>query len=316
MPENKLPNAFIIGVQKAGTTTLHDWLIQHPEIYGLNEYKDVDFFANPERSEKARVLLYEAFKEHTNQPVIIHCYVNYLLYEIALLKIYEVCPNARLIVTLRNPVDRAFSAYSHFKKFSIETRGVQEALLYTPREDFVFSKSNSNFTYIEHGFYYKQLKKLFEIFPPQQVLILEFDDLKKQPEILLKEVYNFLEVTDNFYPKLIARNVTGQVKNQWMQKVLTSSSAFRRSLIKYTVGLGMSPEKRKLIRYKLIELNTKKLSRPQALPIETDRKIRSELTKLFLHDVIKLDELLGTQYKVKWFGDEVINEHNDRTYTM
>ena len=313
MSEDRIPNAFLIGVQKAGTTTLYDWLSQHPEIYGLNEFKDVDFFADPERSKKSKELLQKAFKDHNNEPVILQSFVNYLLYENALSEMYKLCPNARLIVILRNPVDRAFSAYHHFKKFNKEIKNIENALLYIPKDNIEFSIKNNDFTYIEHGFYYKQLKKLFQIFSPEKVLILEFDDLKKQPNILLKKVYDFLEISDSFYPTLIAKNVTGQIKNQWIQKTLTTSGTLRKMLIKYTIGLLLSDGKRRLIRYKLIEYNTKKKQSLDKTFTEEETKIRLALTKIFLPDVMKLDELLGTQFKTKWFGDLQVLQNNAHT---
>ncbi len=82
-----LPNVFIIGVQKAGTTTLHDWLIQHPGIFGKKELKDEDFFTNPRRCDNAKKLLESEFKGSRSEKIILHSCVNYFVYRQSLCRI-------------------------------------------------------------------------------------------------------------------------------------------------------------------------------------------------------------------------------------
>lgn len=297
-----LPNTFIIGVQKAGTTTLHDWLVQHPQICGKNELKDFNFFKGDIQTAKESLL--KEFKFHKDEPVILQSCVNYFLYPHALKGIFSLAPDARLIVILRNPVSRAFSAYEYFKKLQVEKRSLKEALVYEPQSGLQFSRFNNDFTYIEHGLYYKQLTECFRIFSPQQVLILDFEDLKKQPENVLNKVYNFLNISSDFMPKLDAKNVTGSVRSSTIQNILTHSKGLK-YLVKFTAGLGFSPRKRKLIKQKLIDINTSKRPMLKEENSETDKNwVSSRLVELFLPDVKQLDSLLGTDFLVKWFRDK------------
>ncbi len=93
--------------------------------------------------------------------------------------------SAKIIISLRNPIKRALSAYQYFKKLGKETRNPKLALLYEPKNDLQFSRYNNDFTYIEHGLYYRQLKQCLEYFPMEQILIFDFEDIHKNPEQLL-----------------------------------------------------------------------------------------------------------------------------------
>lgn len=301
---SKIPNTYLVGVQKAGTTTLHDWLVQHPEIFGVSELKDFDFFSPPERSLKSGELLSKEFKAHKGETVVLQSCVNYILYPKSLRGIFNLEPNAKLIVILRNPVSRAFSAYQYFKKLNIEKRSLKEALLYEPKEGLEFSRFNSDFTYIEHGLYYKQLMDCFEIFPREQVLVLDFEDLKKEPENVLNKAYKFLAVSEGFETKLNVKNVTGSVRSSFINNLLTDSK-----LLKYPVKLasifGMTPRKRKMIKQRLMDINTSKLNVKNAESFEADRRLISEkLASLFLPDAQKLDQLLGTNFSMRWFSNK------------
>lgn len=304
MKNEILPNAYIIGVQKAGTTTLHDWLIQHPDVYGKAELKDVDFFAHPERSKNSKALLSSSFKKHRDEKIILQSCVNYFLYEEALRGISELTPQAKLIVILRNPVARAFSAYNYFKKLQVEKRNIEEALLYTPQGNLKFSRFNNDFTYIEHGLYYQQLKQCLKYFNEKQLLVLEFDDLRNSPGELLSEVYEFLGISKDFEPSLKASNITGEVKHKWIQDMLLNSGSIKKGMMRFLDIVGLTPHKRKLIKQRLVDINTqeKKERTPLAKNIDINHdKIKEELKRVFREDSKKLDLLLGTQFELKWF---------------
>ncbi len=306
MKNKGIPNTFIIGVQKSGTTTLHDWLIQHPEIYGKREIKDVDFFSHPERSKNSKELLFNAFKNNKGEKVMLHSCVNYFLYEKALERISQLVPDAKIIVIFRNPVKRAISAFNYFKKLKVEDRDIEEALIYNPKDILEFSRFNNDFTYIEHGLYFKQLQQCLKYFKKEQVLLLEFDELHNNPENLLRRVYEFLKISKNFLPDLKARNVTGKVKNKWIQDLLLHTGGGKKMAMKILNLIGISPIKRKSIKQKLIDVNTTNENTTSKRGENkkkdaTTRVILEKLTENFIEDTKQLDVLLGTNYELKWF---------------
>jgi hypothetical protein len=144
--------------------------------------------------------------------------VNYIFYPHLLARIAELNPKAKLILILRNPVDRAISSYGYFKKMLRETRPMEEALIYQPKEVAEFTKDYSDFTYIEHGFYAKQIKNCLQYFPEEQLLVLDYNDLSKNPSALLHKLFSFLNIDTAFQPDLSPKNITGSVKNQFLQE--------------------------------------------------------------------------------------------------
>ena len=298
------PTAFIIGVQKAGTTTLDDWLSQHPQIYCYDALKDVHLFGVLSKDEIEKKLLQEP-AEYKNEPVVLQSAVNYIFYPQLLCAIKENCPDAKLIVIIRNPVDRAISAYTYFKKMLREQRTIEEALLYQPQNVAAFSKTNNDFTYIEHGLYYRQIKSCLEYFPKKQLLVLDYNDLVKQPESLTKKIFSFLDVDASFKPDLTPKNVTGEIKNQWLQEKLIRQNKLKKFIVKYFVNFWMPRSKRKLLKKKMFEMNTgnkhaKNEEVKKELP-ENIQHIKEQLTRYFIEDAKQLDELLGTTFCKKWF---------------
>lgn len=296
------PNAFIIGVQKAGTTTLNDWLSQHPNIYGYDTLKDVHLFARFKNIQEINQRLQQEPIAYKGESVVLQSAVNYFFYPSMLQAIAQQQPEAKLIVILRNPVQRAFSAYGYFTKMLREKRTVHEALKYTPKQELPFSKDNNDFTYIEHGFYATQVKHVLKYFPKEQLLVLNYDDLKN-PEVLLNRTFKFLRVADNFKPDLEAKNVTGETKSGALQKGIIGQSKLKKFLIRYFVNPWMPVTKRKKLKAKLFEMNTAKPAetKPVAKDNTDSTDIKQYLEQLYKPDVQELDALLQTDFYNKWF---------------
>jgi len=304
-----LPNTFIIGIQKAGTTTLDDWLSQHPQIYCYESLKDVILFARFKSMEEIVRRLKKEPAVYKNQPVILQSAVNYIFYPQFLSNIAELNPKAKLILILRNPVDRAISSYGYFKKMLRETRPMEEALIYQPKEVAEFTKDNSDFTYIEHGLYAKQIKNCLQYFTEEQLLVLDYNDLSKNASALLYKLFSFLNIDTTFQPDLTPKNVTGSVKNQFLQERIIQHGRVRKWVVDNLVDPFFPVGKRKMLKRKLFEMNTEKKKTAQVLP-ETDEetidKIKNRLRPYFLKDAKELDALLGTKFSEKWFGSVVI----------
>jgi hypothetical protein len=302
-----LPNTFIIGVQKAGTTTLDDWLAQHPQIYCYESLKDIHLFARFKTKEEIIERLKKEPAPYKNQPVILQSAVNYIFYPQLLKAIAGFEPKAKLILILRNPVDRAISSYGYFTKMLRETRPIEEALIYKPGNATEFSKDNSDFTYIEHGFYAKQIKSCLEYFPQEQLLILDYDDLAKNPSSLLHKIFSFLDIDVSFQPDLTPKNVTGTVRNQFLQEsIINRRSNARKWVVDNIVDPIFPVAKRKLLKRKLFEMNTGKIKPAQAsVPTankETVEKIKKQLAPYFYDDAKELDKMLQTKFYERWFG--------------
>ncbi|MEP6513593.1 MAG: sulfotransferase domain-containing protein [Parafilimonas sp.] len=309
---NPFPNTFIIGVQKAGTTTLDDWLAQHLQIYCYESLKDIHLFARFKSMPEIEDRLKKEPAVYQGEPVVLQSAVNYIFYPHLPASIAQYAPDAKLIVILRDPVERAISSYFYFKKMLRETRGIQQALLYQPKENITeFSKDNSDFTYIEHGFYARQIKNCLQYFSKEQLLVLDYDELANNAASLLQNTFSFLHIDASFKPDLTPKNVTGSVKNQYLQQKMIHRGKLRKWLIDNIIDPIFPVGKRKMLKRKLFEMNTaqKKISQPQQQEEskETIEQIKQQLKQYFIEDINELDALLGTKFSEKWLAANYSN---------
>ena len=310
MSKPVFPNTFIIGIQKAGTTSLDDWLNQHPQIYCYNTLKDVLLFFRFKSRKEMEDRMAKEIPAYNNEPVVLQSAVNYIFYPQYIQQLSENTPGARLIVLLRNPVDRAVSSYFYFTKMLRETRSPEDALLYQPKNSFVPSRDNHDFTYIEHGFYGKQVKSVLDYFKKDQLLVLDYDELVSSPQTLLKKIFSFLHVDENFVTDTTASNVTGNVVNQRLQSTLVSQNKYRKWIVDHLIDSWLPVSKRKALKKKLFELNTSKKTKPvassQPITKEQLQPIKAKLKEYYLDDAKQLDSLLGTDFSNKWFSKTTI----------
>ena len=302
MHQAPFPNTFIIGVQKAGTTTLNDWLSQHPQVYGYNTLKDVHLFARFKNRTEIQDRLNEEPIAYNNEPIVLQSAVNYIFYPSLLQQIAQQVPGAKLILILRNPVQRAVSAYSYFVKMLREGRSVHEALLYQPKKDFPFSKDNNDFTYIEHGLYGEQVKNALKFFTREQLLVLDYEELK-QPSSLLTKVFSFLQIKTDVKPDTTSKNITGTIKNAALQKGIIGQSPFKKLVIKYLINPWLPVTKRKKWKAKLFEMNTSKTGNSDNMSMADNADIKKYLKTCFEEDTKQLDALLQTSFHQQWFAN-------------
>lgn len=184
-----------IGAPKCATTWIYDCLKEHPQISLLpkDQHEDACFY---EENSPGAILTqyYEEYPEDLNESVrlIGEFMVNYLISERTpeIIKSYN--PNMKLIVSFRNPVERAHSYYRHLKFAEKREWGnFEEAIKKDPGE------------IIEPGFYYKHLKKFQDHFPKENIHIVFYKDVQEKPLRVVQDIYKFLEADTSFIPRLV-----------------------------------------------------------------------------------------------------------------
>lgn len=210
-----MPNFLIIGVQKSGTTSLHNYLNQHPQVY-MSPVKEPHFFLG-EKLQKwqyypgqrlriwhNRVTTIEAyrnlFKGVTNQKAIGESSVWYL-YTGAAIQIKKQIPRVKLIAVLRNPVDRCFSDFKQGLTLGYETMTDFSRALGRD-QDHLRNNTGMTFHYVPQGFYAKQIKNYLDIFDRTQIKFYLYEDMRLNTEAMLRDIFRFLEVDDAFRPNL------------------------------------------------------------------------------------------------------------------
>ncbi len=199
-----LPNFFIIGAQKSGTTSLNDILALHPEVF-MPEDKEIPYFYNEKLYSKGLENYKWYFQKWNGQNLVGNAPVNLLyLTEITVKRLYEYNHKLKLICCLRNPIERAYSAYWYFRSNLWENAATFEEAL--EKEDWIKQngtvEQKCNLTYLEHGLYHQQLKAFYEFFSEDQILVLLFEEFKKKPDEIHRRIAAFLNIEYDYFPKV------------------------------------------------------------------------------------------------------------------
>lgn len=178
-----LPNLIIIGGMKCGTTSLHYYLSQHPEI-SMSRHKELDFFVESMNWNRG-VSWYESqFRRKTN--VIGEASPNYtcrLYFPGVPERMHKLLPDAKLIYLVRDPIERMVAHYLHNYSGGIENRNLEEAFL----------DGNMN-RYLDRSLYYHQLCSYLEYYRPDQILIIPSEKLRTDTLNILRKIFDFLHV--------------------------------------------------------------------------------------------------------------------------
>jgi hypothetical protein len=189
------PDFIIIGTQRGGTTSLYRYLTAHPEI-GQAFRKEVHFF---DRYFDRGIDWYLAhFPLRGEFPVVGEASPYYLFHPEAPARILAAVPQAKFIVLLRNPVDRAYSQYHMKLERELETLSFEEALEREP-ERLALSEDPldpawRHHSYLARGVYVDQVRRWFDRFPRDRFLIIKSEDFYAEPLRILHQTQEFLGV--------------------------------------------------------------------------------------------------------------------------
>ena len=223
-----LPDFIIAGAQKSGTSSLYDYLSEHPQILPAVT-KEVHFFDKqyaeglahyrasfPRESEIA-----EQSSRVSGAVLTGEATPYYMFHPHAMKRIAADLPECRIIVLLREPVERAYSGFHQSLRYGFDSRSLQEAI---DTEDVIYraecekleedpllnSHSHQRHSYIARGRYVEQLERIFGMFPREQVLVLESGAFFSEPETVTNRVCDFLDLPpvklQSYSPKHTTKN--------------------------------------------------------------------------------------------------------------
>src|SRR5947209_11712139 len=183
----------VAGVQKAGTTAVHDFLAQHSQIALLRD-QALHFFDKEEHftGEPNYRILLGNFDPGWRWRVAGEVTADYLYYPRALERIARYNPKMKLIVSLRNPVERAFSQWNMRREKGQEPLEFLDALK-RDQETGIWRGPRGN-AYIARSLYSVQLEKIYNLFPRKQVLVLKYEELRRNPFDAIDRVFDFIGV--------------------------------------------------------------------------------------------------------------------------
>jgi len=288
-----LPTFLVIGTAKAGTTSLYDYLRQHPGAF-MSPVKEPRFFAYDGRPLPAggpggfhgRTVMdpaaYEALFDGA-EPGQARGEASpmYLYSALAADRIAARVPEARLVAVLRDPAERAFSHFLHLRRDELEPCATfAEALAREPER--IAGDWDWSFHYRALGLYDAQLARYAALFPPEQIHVVLYEDLARDAVGVAQGVYRFLGLDDTFAPDVRAKLNTGGVPKEgaaW-RVASTYDHPLRRVLRPFL------PHRLRLAL--LSRLRERALERPTL-----DPKVRADLVAGYRDDVGRLQTRLG-----------------------
>tara|TARA_B100000795_G_scaffold201456_1_gene155264 strand:- start:4078 stop:5034 length:957 start_codon:yes stop_codon:yes gene_type:complete len=244
---NMLPlNFFVIGVPKSGTTSLYEYLRLHPEIY-LPAQKELHFFTNERLLEnisgpgdkdaissvvKSYEDYYKLYNEAQSEQVtgdISPSYFYFIDDFISNLKDIE-HNHVKIIICLRDPINRAISNYRHKRRLVLEKLAFHEAI--EKEEERKVMGYGDFWRYKDHSLYSKKLKKVLDYFGKENVKVILFEDLTEETAKTCEDIFQFLGVNNKFAIKNSTKvfNKGGSYKQNIFTKYLLKPSRVKRIL--------------------------------------------------------------------------------------
>lgn len=187
-----LPNFFIVGAPKAGTTSLYQYLKNHPDVF-MSPIKEPNFFSqvsiNIFKIENKEEYL-KLFKNAKNEKAIGEASTIYLASPDAAQNIHDLIPDAKIIIILRDPVNQFFSGYMMNQKQGIEKSTLDEKINHLK---FVFDSKSDSYSKFSN-----QIKKYLSIFGKNNVKIIIFEEFILDPKNTVTEILRFLDINSDF----------------------------------------------------------------------------------------------------------------------
>lgn len=292
----KLPNFLIVGATKCGTSSLHKYLDQHPDIF-MSKVKEPRFISsqvtrfplNGPRDNKVEawyVKNYDdyvkLFEEADGQRVIGESSADTLYFHKGTIPVIkQVVGEPKIIIMLRNPVKRAFSAYQHMVRDLREDLSFEDGLEEEP------NRIRNNWELIYHykacSLYYESVKAFLDNFRDVKIVLTE--EQEKRPQQTLRSIFRFLDVDPNFDVNTEIRyNMSGKPKSRWLHEFFFEGNIARK-IAQPIARTLFSHETRMRIAQKIQEKNLTRLT------INPDTA--EKLHKYFEEDIQKMEKLLN-----------------------
>lgn len=300
-----LPNFLVIGAPKAGTTSIHEYLREHPDVF-MSPIKEPHFFCYPsldsahgedsalnplseaERAEQAAKLpenlaWYEGlFEGAKGERAVGEVSPQYLGYPNAPKHIHRYIPNAKLIAILRDPAELAYSGYLHAVRDGRGTREEFEAAIEAVlREGYDGVIRDEIYRNLHFGFYHAHLARYHALFPSENLHVCFFDDFKNDACAVMQAMYRFLGVDNSFQPDTGAQyNVSVVPRNVGLYRYFTSANP----LIRF--GKRAAPHS---LRVAAMNLRNHLLARKKP---EMEPALRKKLVAIYREDTLRLQKQL------------------------
>ena len=201
--KHSFPDFILFGAMKSGTTSLFQYLAGHPELL-YSTIKEPSFFSYKYNAGLEYYLNHFPLSKDVNNKLVFEASVTYLHDPKAANRIKKIIPNVKLIAILRDPIERAISHYNYYSSISYFTKKNQHLIEKRPITQVFTHDMNGlekewNKKYCQFSLYGKQLKSYYRLFDSKNILILDFDDLKRNSKETLYRISEFLGIDSSYF---------------------------------------------------------------------------------------------------------------------
>jgi hypothetical protein len=314
VPQKRVPDFFIVGQPKSGTTALYTMLRRHPQIF-MPDNKEPWFFAEelhnrtPPRPAGTPTTLdqyLKLFESATAAQRVGEATPFYLWSRTAAARIAEVQPDARIIAILREPASLLHSLHLQFVQTYVETENDFRKAM-SLEEDRRGGRSVPRYTYwpdallySEHVRYVEQLRRYHALFPSEHVLVLLYDDFRRDNEATVRTVLRFLEIDDLSSVEAMEVNPTVRVRSQRLHHLVHAVSVGRGPVSLAVKATVKTVTPRRLRRDALIAAQNHVVFGDPRPPEES---FMIELRRRFKGEVVALSEYLDRDLVKLWGYD-------------
>jgi hypothetical protein len=308
--DTKLPNFLIAGAAKSGTTSLYYYLKQHPDVF-MSAVKEPKFFsgyaANPGEGPgddprwnkfAGGVSSFDdyvkLFRMNSGQKAVGEASVDTIYYcERTIPAIKSYLGDPRIIVILRDPVKRAYSAYNFLVRDGYEKLSFENALI--AEEQGMRNKYSFIWQYRKCGLYADQVRAFQENF--SRVKVLLYDDLKGDVISLVQSVYAFLDINSAFVPNTEQRHNTSSIPRWRLLNDLFMKPKRLHKVARKIGGAVLGMDRWIRFRDGVRAMNMQK-------PLPMDPEIKQKLMRFYRDDILKLQEYIGRDLSAWLKGED------------
>lgn len=309
----RLPTFVVIGAAKSGTTSLHEYLKQHPDVF-MSPVKEPNYFSfagRPPRfrgpdddglaceasADRLRVAKYAAsvwreedyarlFARARRQTAVGESSVSYMYFPEAAERLRASLPDVRLVALLRHPADRAYSKFMQFAGEGCEPLEDFDAAL-AAEDERVRRGWSPTWFYRRRGLYHAQLERFYDRFGPDRIRVFLYEDFASNPQRVLSEIFRFIGVDDRFVPDTARRHNRSSLRRLPRSHLVERLTSFRATatLVRLLPERGLD-----LLQRSLQRVNSR---HEPWLPPTWSADTRARLTESFRPDIQALGRLIG-----------------------
>jgi hypothetical protein len=276
---------FIVGAQKAGTTSLKHYLGEHPQVLTHLQKEFAFFYDDAEYSSGVESAYRKYFGEGFRNKVLLAKNAGLYVKESGLKRLQKHNPACQIVLILRNPVERSYSAYlmeKNYGNFSGEFSEIRDIISNASRDDWRYE------FFIRMGMYAEYVQTLQKYFPKDQLNIILFEDLIKDPVTVCQRLFRKLNIDPSFQPDTSVKyNVTHKMRSsnyaRFVMKLLQNNHPIKKAVRKI-IPMGQD--------YKIGEM-LRNVNKSQDKPDSIPSEMREVLTTFYIPHNNALAELTG-----------------------